>query len=584
MSAVLRVGNCSGFYGDRFGAMRELLEGGELDVLTGDYLAELTMLILGRDRMKDPSLGYARTFARQLEDWLGLAAERGVRIVSNAGGLNPGGLAERVREIAAAQGISVRVAYVEGDDLLDRSDELALTDDDSGDALTANAYLGGFGIAAALESGADVVITGRVTDASLTVGPAIWRHGWARDDYDALAGATAAGHVIECGAQATGGNLAGGVGALSAGLPGFPIAEIASDGSAVITKHRGTGGAITVDSVTAQLVYEIDAPAYLGPDVVTHLDTVGVAADGSDRVRLSGVRGSPPPAALKVCLNRVGGYRNSVEFLLTGLDVDAKAAAVRRQLESVLAGREPASIEWQLVDLTESDPTTQEVATARLRCHVKDTDPKRVGRRFSGAAVELALSSYAGFTLTAPPGDATPYGVYRAAYVDQSEIRQAVVLDDGARVEVDGPLSRRDCASSPPPPGRRARSTRGGGEDAQSRRQSRVPLGTLALARSGDKGGDANVGVWIGANHPRRDAAYGWLVRLLTPDRVRELLPEAKDLDVETYPLPNLYAVNVVIRGLLGDGVAASTRIDPQAKALGEWLRARHVDVPEELL
>jgi Acyclic terpene utilisation family protein AtuA len=581
VSELLRVGNCSGFYGDRFGAMRELLEGGELDVLTGDYLAELTLLILGRDRMQDPTLGYARTFVRQLEDCLGLAADRGVRIVSNAGGLNPGGLAERVREIAMAQGSSVRVAYVEGDDLLDRSDELGF-----GDALTANAYLGGFGIAAALESGADVVITGRVTDASLTVGPAIWRHGWARDDYDALAGATAAGHVIECGAQATGGNLAGGVGALGSGLPGFPIAEIASDGSAVIAKHPGTGGAVTVDSVTAQLVYEIDAPAYLGPDVVTHLDTVRLANDGPDRVRLSGTRGSPAPAELKVCLNRLGGYRNSVEFLLTGLDIDAKAAAVRQQLESALAGREPASIEWQLVDLTESDPASQEAATARLRCHVEDTDPKRVGRRFSGAAVELALSSYAGFTLTAPPGDATPYGVYRAAYVDQSEIQHAVVLDDGSRVEVAGPAEVAGRVS-PAGPWMGLAAERGTSEAGWTggRHPSRhLPLGTVAFARSGDKGGDANVGVWIGAGHPKRDVAYGWLVELLTPDRVRELLPEAKDLTVETYALPNLHAVNVVIRGLLGEGVAASTRLDPQAKALGEWLRARHVDVPEELL
>jgi Acyclic terpene utilisation family protein AtuA len=582
VSDLLRVGNCSGFYGDRFGAMREMLDRGDLDVLTGDYLAELTMLILGRDRIKDPALGYARTFASQLEDCLGLALDRGVRIVSNAGGLNPAGLAERVREIASALGVSARVGYVEGDDLLSRAAELGFDD-----ALTANAYLGGFGIAAALAAGADVVVTGRVTDASLTVGPAIWWFGWDRDAYDALAGATVAGHVIECGAQATGGNLAGGVDALASDLPGFPIAEIAADGSAVITKHPGTGGAVTVDSVTAQLVYEIDTPAYLGPDVISHLDTVQIAADGPDRVRLSGTRGSLPPAESKVALNRLGGYRNSVEFLLTGLDIDAKASAVRRQLESALAGREPDSIEWQLVDLTESDPATQESATARLRCLVKDTDPKRVGRRFSGAAVELALSSYAGFTLTAPPGDATPYGVYGAAYVDQAGIQQVVVLDDGARVVIEPPVLPGHVVAGPTS---LARSSLSGqthprtGADIPRNDLRRVPLGAVALARSGDKGGDANVGVWIGADHRRRDEAYDWLVELLTPDRIRELLPEAKGLDVETYPLPNMKAVNVVIRGLLGEGVAASTRLDPQAKALGEWLRARHVDVPAELL
>lgn len=580
MSDVFRVGNCSGFYGDRFVAMRELLEGGQLDVLTGDYLAELTMLILGRDRLNDPSRGYARTFARQVEDCLGLALERGVRIVSNAGGLNPSALAARVREIAAAQGLPVRVAHVEGDDLRDRAEELGF-----GDALTANAYLGAFGIAAALHAGADVVVTGRVTDASLTVGPAAARFGWDRTDYDRLAGATAAGHVIECGAQATGGNLAGGLEALRAGLPGFPIAELAGDGTAVITKHPGTGGRVSVDSVTAQLVYEIDEPAYLGPDVVTHLDTVRLAADGPDRVRLSDTRGSPPPAALKVCLNRLGGFRNSVEFLLTGLDVDAKASVARRQLDSALAGREPASIEWQLVDLSRPDPATQEAATARLRCQVKDPDSTRVGRAFSNAAVELALSSYAGCTMSAPPGDAVPYGVYRAAYVDQSEVCQAAVLDDGTRIRIDPPqVAAPGSAAGRRPSPATDRGASEPGRTGGSGRCRRVPLGTVAGARSGDKGGDANVGVWIGATHPHRDEAYAWLAGLLTPNRVRALLPEAEDLDVETHPLPNLRAVNIVVRGLLGDGVAASTRLDPQAKALGEWLRARHVDVPEELL
>src|SRR4051812_28419985 len=196
----LRIGNCSGFYGDRLSAMREMLEGGALDVITGDYLAELTMVILGRDQLKDPALGYARTFVRQVEDGLGLALERGVRIVSNAGGLNPAGLAQRLGEVAAGFGLSPSIACVDGDDV--RSFGFA-------DALTANAYLGGFGIAAALSAGADVVVTGRVTDASLVVGPAVWWHGWTPTSYDELAGAVVAGHVLECGTQATGGNFSG---------------------------------------------------------------------------------------------------------------------------------------------------------------------------------------------------------------------------------------------------------------------------------------------------------------------------------------------------------------------------------------
>src|SRR5664279_4455452 len=208
MTDVLRVGNCSGFYGDRLSAMREMLQpsaGRPLDVLTGDYLAELTMLILGRDRMRDGSLGYARTFVRQAEECLGLALEQGVRIVANAGGLNPAGLADKLNEVAGALGLTPRVAYVTGDDLLDRVDELGLSA--GGKPLTANAYLGAFGIARALSEGADVVVTGRVTDASLVVGPAVAHFGWGRADHDALAGAMVAGHVVECGAQACGGNF-----------------------------------------------------------------------------------------------------------------------------------------------------------------------------------------------------------------------------------------------------------------------------------------------------------------------------------------------------------------------------------------
>jgi len=331
-SKPLRVGNCSGFYGDRLSAMREMLTGGHdgqgLDVLTGDYLAELTMLILGKDTMKDASLGYARTFVRQAEDCLGLALERGVKIVANAGGLNPAGLADRLREVAKGLGLDASIAHVEGDDLRPRAHELGWEG-----ALTANAYLGGFGIAAALRGGADVVVTGRVTDASLVVGPAVAHFGWAPTAYDELAGAVVAGHVLECGTQATGGNFSGFRSLPHDGRPlGFPLAEISADGSCVVTKHDGTGGAVTVDTVTAQLVYEIQSTHYLGPDVTTRLDTVQLEQQGADRVAVSGVQGSAPPRRLKVCVNELGGFRNSVELVLTGLDIEEKAAWVREQL------------------------------------------------------------------------------------------------------------------------------------------------------------------------------------------------------------------------------------------------------------
>ena len=567
--APIRIGNASGFYGDRFAAMREMLEDGPLDVLTGDYLAELTMLILGRDRLKDQSLGYARTFLRQLEDCLGLALDRGVAIVANAGGLNPAGLAQAVGNLAARLGLEPKVGYVTGDDVLPQADELGLSTLNHGEPVAANAYLGGWGIAECLRAGADVVVTGRVTDASLAVGPAAAHFGWALDDFDALAGAMAAGHVIECGAQATGGNYAffGEIPDLR--HPGFPIAEISADGSSVITKHPGTGGAVTVGTVTAQLLYEVAGPRYAGPDATLRLDTVQLSHDGPDRVAITGVRGEAPPPTLKVSVNTLGGYRNQVEFVLTGLDIEAKS----RLVQSQLAGALPADVEWELARTDHVDAATEEQASATLRCVARGQDAKAIGRAFSGAAVELALASYPGFHLTAPPGDAQPYGVFTAAYLDRAEVEQVAVLPDGRSVPVAEPeptaaLTPAEPAVVPSWPG-----------DGPAEPVRRVPLGTVVGARSGDKGGDANVGVWA-----RDPAAWPWLATTLTEAKLRELLPEAAGLPVTRYLLPSLHAVNFVIEGLLGEGVAAAARFDPQAKALGEWLRSRYLDVPEALL
>ncbi|MFZ2175615.1 MAG: acyclic terpene utilization AtuA family protein [Rhodococcus sp. (in: high G+C Gram-positive bacteria)] len=560
----VRIGNCSGFYGDRLSAMREMLEGGELDYLTGDYLAELTMLILGRDRMKDPNLGYAKTFLRQAEDCMGLALDKGVRIVANAGGLNPAGLAQALREVNDTLGLSARVAHVEGDDLIARAAEL-----DLGAPLTANAYLGAWGIVECLNAGADIVVTGRVTDASVIVGPAAAHFGWAREDFDALAGAVVAGHVIECGTQATGGNYAFFTEIDNLDRPGFPIAEIEADGSSVITKHPGTGGAVSIGTVTAQLLYEVSGGRYAGPDVTARIDTAELAQDGPDRVRISGVAGEAPPPQLKVSLNSLAGFRNEAVFVLTGLDIEAKADLVKRQLEAWLTVR-PAELEWTLARTDHPDADTEEAASALLRCVVRDPDPKTVGRGFSSVAVELALASYPGFTLTAPPGNGQPYGVFTPGYVDAEQVPHVAVLPDGTRVDVAAAgetriLEEADGAPLPAP--------LPGGPTV------RVPLGTIAGARSGDKGGNANVGLWV-----RTDAEWQWLAHVLTVEEFKRLLPETADLTVTRYVLPKLRAVNFVVEGILGRGVASQARFDPQAKGLGEWLRSRHIDIPEVLL
>ncbi|MFD9503086.1 acyclic terpene utilization AtuA family protein [Streptomyces sp. NPDC060035] len=560
MTRPLRIGNASGFYGDRFDAVHDMLTGGPLDVLTGDYLAELTMLILGRSRLKDPERGYASTFLRQLEENLGLAHERGVKIVANAGGLNPAGLADAVRELADKVGVPVRVAHVEGDGL-------PVPDG----FLTANAYLGGAGIAACLRAGADIVVTGRVTDAALVTGPAAAHFGWSSEDHDALAGAVVAGHVLECGTQATGGNYAF-FGDHDIRRPGFPLAEIHQDGSSVITKHDGTGGVVDVGTVTAQLLYETAGARYAGPDVTARLDTVRLTEDGPDRVRISGVRGEDPPPTLKVGLNRLGGWRNEVVFVLTGLDIEAKAQLVQDQFADALArgGRRPAEVRWELARTDRADAASEETASALLRLVVRDQDAEAVGRAVSGAAVELALGSYPGFHVTAPPGKGAPYGVFEAMYVPAGEVRHEAVLPDGERETVPPAPRCRELEAveepelpEPLPPG----PTRS------------APLGRIAGARSGDKGGDANVGVWV-----RSDDAWRWLAHELTVARFQELLPETAGLTVVRHVLPNLRALNFVVHGLLGEGVAAQARFDPQAKAVGEWLRSRCLSVPVALL
>nr|WP_256338444.1 acyclic terpene utilization AtuA family protein [Streptomyces sp. KS_5] len=544
--------------------MREMLTGGELDVLTGDYLAELTMLILGRDRLKDPGAGYARTFLRQLEECLGLARERGVRIVANAGGLNPAGLADAVRQLSDRLGLPVRVAHVEGDDL---------TAANPG-SLAAHAYLGGFGIAACLREGADVVVTGRVTDAALVTGPAAAHFGWGPGDHDRLAGAVVAGHVLECGAQATGGNYAFFHEASRNGgdlrRPGFPLAELHEDGSCVITKHPGTGGFVDVGTVTAQLLYETAGARYAGPDVTARLDTVRLAQDGPDRVRIEGVRGEAPPPTLKVGVNRLGGFRNEVTFVLTGLDIEAKADLVREQLTDALAKSPPAEVRWDLVRTDRPDAPSEETASALLRLVVRDPSQEAVGRALSGAAIELALASYPGFHVLAPPGKGSPYGVFEDVYVPQDGVDHVAVLHDGRRIPVPPAHDTvvLDEVPEPPLP-----------QPLSHGSTTRAPLGLVAGARSGDKGGNANVGVWV-----RSDDAWRWLVHELTVDRFRQLVPESSRLKVTRHVLPDLRALNFVVEGILGEGVAAQHRFDPQAKALGEWLRSRHLDIPEILL
>ena len=581
----VRIANCSGFYGDRLSALAEMVGGGPVDVVTGDYLAEVTMLVLAKLRARRPGGGYAASFLRQLEPVAGEIARRGIKVVVNAGGLDPAGLAEATRELLARMDVDLAVAHVEGDDLVRRLPELLagghdLAHLDSGapwqrwgrQPLTANAYLGGFGIAVALAAGADLVVTGRVADASLVSGAAAWWWGWTPGDHDALAGAVVAGHVIECGAQATGGNFSGFREIADLIHPGFPLAEIDRDGSSVITKHDGSGGAVTLDTVTAQLLYEVGGPGYLNPDVVARLDTIRLERAGVDRVRISGVAGLPPPPTTKLAVTGLGGWRNAATLVLTGLDVDAKAATAEAAVRARLDGAPGITdLRFTRIGLAAGDPEDQMAGSCLLHVSV-DGDEAAAGRAFSSLLVELALANYPGIYGMGAPGAGSALGAYWPTLVPQAILQHTVVHPDGRREPVPPPAVTAPAPVSGP-------ATADFGPMADFGPTVDGPLGRLVHARSGDKGGNANVGLWV--SDP---AAWPWLAATLTTERFRALLPEAAGLAVERHELPNLRAVNFVVRGLLDGGAAEARRFDAQAKALGEWLRARHLPLPTRLL
>jgi hypothetical protein len=581
----LRVANCSGYYGDRLSAAREMVEGGPIDVLTGDWLAELTMLILARTQAKQPGGGFAKSFVRQMEEVMGTCLDKGIKVVSNAGGLDPDHCAQAVADVADKLGLSPIIAYVNGDNLLPRLEELRDfgvdfahldTGDEAGDLsrfITANAYLGCFGIVEALRLGADIVITGRVTDAAIVCGPAAWHHNWRRDDWDALAGAVVAGHVIECGAQASGGNYSFFTEIADMKNVGFPWAEIAEDGSSVIGKHDGTGGEVSIGTVTSQLLYEIASPTYLGPDVSARFDTILLEQLEKDRVRISNVKGEPPPPTLKVAMNEVGGFRKDLNIALTGLDIEAKAQLVDEAfwLACPYAPQDFDSVTTRVIRSDKPDPPTNEEAVALWHITLKDHDENKVGRAVANAAIEIALSSTPGFfNVGSTTSSGSAFGVYRPALVPAELVPQYVTVLGGERAVIDSPAPSGATNVSP---------EEGPHATVPSGSTTQLALGTLFGTRSGDKGGNANLGVFA-----RSDEAWMWLDAFLSVDELRRLLPETSALTIDRYRLPALRSLNFVIHGLLEEGVAASTRQDAQAKGLGEWLRSRVVAIPTSLV
>jgi len=581
------IANMSGFYGDRFSAAREMVNGGPINILTGDYLAELTMAILYKSKRKDPSSGYAVTFLKQMEEIMGSCLEKNIKVVVNAGGLNPAGLTAALQNVADISGLSPRIAWIEGDDLINRLPELKK----AGESLqhldrelplwetpfspiSANAYLGCWGVVKALKHGADIVVTGRIADAALVMGPAAWHFNWQRSDWDYLAGAAVAGHIIECGAQATGGNYS-----FFSEVPnfqkiGFPLAEVHNDGSCVITKHPETGGLVSIGTVTAQLMYEIQQPGYITPDVTARFDTIKLAQQDHDRILVSGVKGEPPTTTAKVCINNLAGFKNSMTIVLTGLDREQKARIVEDSFLSSVGGKEQFDrVDIQLIPSDHDNPASNEEAFSFLRISVFDSDNKKAGRFFTSKIVELALANIPGFHVTAPPADAQPAIVYWPALVAKKHLQQKITLDNEVF------LVAETLPDSTPAEAHAINPEPINDINYDNSQMVKIPLGRIFASRSGDKGGNANLGIWGPSL-----AAYSFLRTFLTIEKLKELLPDTAKYEIERYEFPNLLAINFFIWGFLGDGAAASIKMDPQAKTLGEYLRAKIITIPDTLL
>ncbi len=583
---MIRIANCSGFYGDKLSVAKDMVEGGPIDVLTGDYLAELTMTILYNQKMKrGENHGYVGTFIKQFKDVAKIAQDKNIKIVTNAGGLNPKSMALEIENVIEELNLNLKVAYIDGDDLIPMMDKL--TDlgekfsnldkdlelkDYSKKPITANAYLGAWGIKEALDNGADVVVCPRVTDAAVVIGPAAWKFNWSRDQYDELAGALAAGHIIECGAQATGGNYSFFQEVPTFDNIGYPIAEVYEDGSFVITKHENTGGLVSVGTVTAQLLYEISSPAYLNPDVISHFDTLKITQESQDRVLVQNARGSSPTNTHKVCVNLVGGYRNGIELLLTGLDINEKAELITDQIFKSVGGKEQFDkVDIQLHRTDKENPNSNEEAQAFLRIDVMSSNPELVGRLFNAKIIELALANFPGWTGRSGVVPNGPYIEYWPTLVDSKYVKERIHIGDKViDITPTSQLGLEEKYYQKVPYENPELEIQSFEEDF---------FGKIFGTRSGDKGGCANLGVWA-----KTEDAYSFLFDFLTVEKLKELLPDLEKFDIDRYELPNILSLNFYVHGILQEGVSSSTRMDGQAKSLGEYLRAKKINFPKQLL
>ncbi|MCC6350484.1 MAG: DUF1446 domain-containing protein [Candidatus Eisenbacteria bacterium] len=587
MPETIRIANAGGYWGDDLGQFRRQVELGPVDYVTLDFLAEITMSIMQKQRARDPRAGFARDFVKQVEDTLALLIARDVRVITNAGGVNPIACRDALLETAAKRDLPLEVAAVVGDDLMDRIAELnaagaSLDNMDDGAPFagvrervsSANAYYGAWPVVEALASGARIVVTGRCTDTGITLAPMIHAFGWAADDWDRLAAGIVAGHIVECGAQSTGGNFTDWRRVPRFEAIGYPLIEVSADGSFVVTKHAGTGGAVTVRTVKEQLVYEMGDPrGYITPDVVADFASIRLEQAGRDRVRVWGVKGRPAPASLKVSAAYADGWKASGSLIISAPDAAAKARAF-------------AALFWKRLGLTFAATHTElighsacwgplappvEAPEVLLRLSVRDDDRAKI-EAFSKMVPAVILSGPPGVAVTGGRPQAQEVVAYWPALVPRDLVRPRLVTAAGERA-LDWPTPLVP-APKPAPLAKEAWPRAKGAAGSV-----RVPLSALAHGRSGDKGDTANVGVVA-----RSPEIYPWLARTLTAAVVKRRFKGICLGKVERHEVPNLWALNFLLHESLGGGGTVSLRLDAQGKTLSHALLAMEVRAPRALL
>ncbi|KAI0174487.1 hypothetical protein BJ166DRAFT_149601 [Pestalotiopsis sp. NC0098] len=610
----IRIAGCSGGVYDRKRAMHDMAKNEDIDVITGDWMSECNMTLRGsdkRDRIAQTKMssgstvvakGYEPYFLEEIDPAIPWLAKKGVKVAVNAGASDVHGLAEAVKELIKKHDVDLKIGVVDGDDVTDAALELYRQGEpflnlpankpikDWGfEPICAQCYLGGTGIAACFQGGADIVLCGRVADASVTVGAAMWWHGWTRDNIKELAGALMIGHIIECSTYATGGYYSGfkDLGVNDTDM-GYPIAAIDEKGEAVISMEKGKDGLVTIATIASQLLYEIQGPLYYNSDVTASIEDIVLKQVAKNEVHVSGVKGLPPSATTKVGFTAKGGWQAEFHFYLTGLDIEEKLAMIERQTKARMGDevKKFSCLKFMLAGAVPQNPSSQEEATVDCRIFAQTADPDILSGSsfvdsdrgsFARYCIENLLQSYPGGTMAVDMRTAIgrPFFEYWVTLMPQTFVKETAHLPDGTIIDIPAPTNVETYEREQP-----SYDTANPMDLASFGPTTRAPLGHVVLGRSGDKSSNCNLGLFV-----RHDDEWDWFRTLLSTSKLRELL--GKDdvgRQIDRCEFPNIRAVHFLLKDHLDRGFNSTSSFDSLGKNLCEYIRCKYVDIPDKFL